>query len=66
MKNRGKGNEWLIIKKKDATCTARLGHRRLRGERENGPTQEEIAGDLPAKKSSPKKKVMPGFIEPML
>ena len=42
MKNRGKGNEWLIIKKRDADADARLGHRAIRLERALRP---HAAGD---------------------
>jgi bifunctional non-homologous end joining protein LigD len=66
MKNRGKGNEWLIIKKKDDAAQPGWNIEDFAVSVKTGRTQEEIAADLPAKKSTPKKKVMPGFIEPML
>jgi bifunctional non-homologous end joining protein LigD len=66
MKNRGKGNEWLIIKKKDDAAQPDWNIEDFAVSVKTGRTQEEIAADLPAKKSNPKKKEMPGFIEPML
>jgi bifunctional non-homologous end joining protein LigD len=81
MKNRGKGNEWLIIKKKDDAARTPFEIEELAQSVKTGRTQEEIAGDLPAKKTAkPKKKVaalhpeklpgavkaaMPDFFEPM-
>jgi bifunctional non-homologous end joining protein LigD len=67
MKNRGKGNEWLIIKKKDDAAAAGWNIEDLALSIKTGRTQEEIASDLPAKKVTSKKQIeMPGFIEPML
>jgi bifunctional non-homologous end joining protein LigD len=70
MKNRGKGNEWLIIKKKDDAAQPGWNIEDFAVSVKTGRTQEEVASDLPAKKSTPeknpKKKAMPGFIEPML
>jgi bifunctional non-homologous end joining protein LigD len=60
MKNRGKGNEWLIIKKKDEAAQAPWNIEDLAVSVKTGRTQEEIASDLPAhktKKATPKKKV---------
>jgi bifunctional non-homologous end joining protein LigD len=62
MKNRGKGNEWLIIKKKDETAQTPWDIEELAHSVKTGRTQEEIAADLPArkkvvKKAAPKKKV---------
>jgi bifunctional non-homologous end joining protein LigD len=81
MKNRGKGNDWLIIKKKDETAQTPWDIEGFAYSVKTGRTQEEIAADLPAhKKASDKKKVtsahpeklagavrapMPGFFEPM-
>jgi bifunctional non-homologous end joining protein LigD len=81
MKNRGKGNDWLIIKKKDEAAQTPWDIEGLAYSVKTGRTQEEIAADLPAhKKASGKKKVaavhpeklagsvrapMPGFFEPM-
>jgi bifunctional non-homologous end joining protein LigD len=76
MKNRGKGNEWLIIKKKDEAAQAPWNIEELAYSVKTGRTQEEIAGDLPVHKKA-KSKVhpekltgavqapMPGFFEPM-
>ncbi len=64
MKNRGKGNEWLIIKKKDEAAETPWDIENLAYSVKTGRTQEEIAGDLPAHKKTaapdkraPKKKV---------
>ena len=81
MKNRGKGNEWLIIKKKDEAAQTPWDIEDFAYSVKTGRTQEEIAADLPAhKKAAAKKKViganpeklagavrapMPGFFEPM-
>ena len=81
MKNRGKGNEWLIIKKKDEAAQTPWDIEAFAHSVKTGRTQEEIAADLPPHKKAPgKKKVtganpeklagavrtpMPGFFEPM-
>lgn len=81
MKNRGKGNEWLIIKKKDEAAETPWDIEAFAHSVKTGRTQEEIAADLPPHKKAPgKKKVtganpeklagavrapMPGFFEPM-
>ncbi|HVW84102.1 MAG TPA: DNA polymerase ligase N-terminal domain-containing protein [Bryobacteraceae bacterium] len=59
MKNRGKGNEWLIIKKKDEAAQTGFDIEQLAYSVKTGRTQEEIAADLPAhtKKAAAKKKV---------
>jgi bifunctional non-homologous end joining protein LigD len=67
MKNRGKGNEWLIIKKKDDAARTPWDIEELAVSVKTGRTQQEIAEDLPAhktvaakaakKKAAPKKKV---------
>ena len=58
MKNRGKGNEWLIIKKKDEAADPEWDIEAHAFSVKTGRTQEEIASDLPAhkKKSAAKKK----------
>ncbi len=66
MRNRGKGNEWLIIKKKDAAAETPWDIEDFAHSVKTGRTQEEIAADLPAKKASAKKHEMPGFFEPMM
>jgi len=77
MKNRGKGNEWLILKKKDDAAAAGWDVEAYAYSILTGRTQEEIARDLPAKQvkagrsaeASPaegaRKAPMPGFFEPM-
>jgi bifunctional non-homologous end joining protein LigD len=64
MKNRGKGNEWLIIKKKDEAADPSWDIEEHAVSVKTGRTQEEIAADLPAhtankpkKKAASKKKV---------
>jgi len=52
MKNRGKGNEWLIIKKKDEAAQSPWNIEDLAVSVKTGRTQEEIAGDLPAHKTT--------------
>lgn len=57
MKNRGKGNEWLLIKKKDEAAHTPWNIEDLAYSVKTGRTQEEIAADLPAhKKATVKKK----------
>jgi bifunctional non-homologous end joining protein LigD len=58
MKNRGKGNEWLLIKKKDEAAQTPFDIEDLAYSVKTGRTQEEIAGDLPEhkKKAAPVKK----------
>ncbi len=51
MKNRGKGNEWLIIKKKDDAARTPWDIEELAQSVKTGRTQEEIAADLPAHKA---------------
>ena len=54
MKTRGKGNDWLILKKKDeAACTPWNIEEHARSVK-TGRTQEEIAAELPAKQASKK------------
>jgi bifunctional non-homologous end joining protein LigD len=59
MKNRGKGNEWLIIKKKDEAADPAWDIEAHAWSVKTGRTQEEIAADLPAHttKKPGKKKV---------
>jgi bifunctional non-homologous end joining protein LigD len=54
MKNRGKGNEWLLIKKRDAHAAPGWNVEDYAWSVLTGRTQEEIARDLPAR---PKKKL---------
>jgi bifunctional non-homologous end joining protein LigD len=54
MKNRGKGNEWLIIKKRDEFATPGWEIENFAHSALSGRTQEEIARNLPAKKSKRK------------
>lgn len=54
MKGRGKGNEWLIIKKRDEFATAGWDVEAHAWSVLSGRTQEEIARNLPAKKSKSK------------
>jgi bifunctional non-homologous end joining protein LigD len=81
MKNRGKGNEWLIIKKKDEAAQSPWNIEDIAYSVKTGRTQEEIAADLPAHKAPGRKKKtlavkaekisgaveapMPGFFAPM-
>jgi len=51
MKNRGKGNEWLLIKKRDADAVPGWDIERLAWSVLSGRTQEEIAQGLPARKT---------------
>lgn len=52
MKGRGKGNEWLLLKKKDAFAKAGWDVEEYAVSVKTGRTQEEIAKDLPAKSST--------------
>jgi bifunctional non-homologous end joining protein LigD len=56
MKGRGKGNEWLIIKKKDAEAKPGWNIEDYAYSVSTGRTQQEIAEDLPAHKAAPQKK----------
>jgi bifunctional non-homologous end joining protein LigD len=56
MKNRGKGNEWLIIKKKDEAANPAWDIEDFAFSVKTGRTQEEIASDLPAHKEAAVKK----------
>jgi len=63
MKGRGKGNEWLLLKKRDAYAKPGWDVEEYAFSVKTGRTQEEIAKDLPAKtpaaspSTKPKKKV---------
>jgi bifunctional non-homologous end joining protein LigD len=59
MKTRGKGNDWLIIKKKDEAADPSWDIEAHAWSVKTGRTQEEIAADLPAHtaKKPGKKKV---------
>lgn len=61
MKNRGKGNEWLLIKKQDEAAQSPWDIEEYAVSVKTGRTQTEIAEDKPAKK----RVAMPGFFEPM-
>jgi bifunctional non-homologous end joining protein LigD len=52
MKGRGKGNEWLIIKKRDDYADPNWDVESLAYSVKTGRTQEEIANDLPPKKTA--------------
>ena len=56
MKNRGKGNEWLIIKKKDEAANPAWEIEDLAFSVKTGRTQEEISADLPGHKQKALKK----------
>ena len=54
MKNRGKGNEWLIIKKRDEFAQEGWDVEAHATSALSGRTQEEIANNLPARKAKAK------------
>jgi bifunctional non-homologous end joining protein LigD len=54
MKGRGKGNEWLILKKRDEFAASGWDIENFAYSALSGRTQEEIARNLPAKKSKRK------------
>ena len=54
MKNRGKGNEWLIIKKRDEFAHEGWDVEAHASSALSGRTQEEIAANLPARKAKRK------------
>lgn len=56
MKGRGKGNEWLIIKKQDEAADPKWSIEDHAWSVKTGRSQEEIAADLPAHKEKPGKK----------
>ena len=51
MKNRGKGNEWLLIKKRDADAVPGWDIEQYAWSALSGRTQQEIAQGLPARKT---------------
>ena len=64
MKGRGKGNEWLLIKKRDESADEDYDIEALAYSVKTGRTQEEIAQDLPATEKKPaagKKKAKSGL-----
>jgi bifunctional non-homologous end joining protein LigD len=56
MKGRGKGQEWLLIKKRDEFAAPGWDIENYATSVLSGRTQEEIARNLPARKTSPRKK----------
>ncbi len=68
MKNRGKGNEWLIIKHRDDYVQPGWDIENFAYSVKTGRTQEEIAADLPAhgKKSAPAPKKKPPAVKKKL
>lgn len=56
MRGRGKGNEWLMIKKKDAEAKPGWNIEDYAYSVSTGRTQQEIAENMPAKKKARKKK----------
>jgi len=54
MKNRGKGNEWLLIKKRDADAVPGWDIEQYAWSVLSGRTQQEIAQGLPARKTKEK------------
>jgi bifunctional non-homologous end joining protein LigD len=56
MKGRGKGQEWLLIKKRDEFAAPGWDIENYATSVLSGRTQEEIARNLPARKTSPPKK----------
>ncbi|MGD0361003.1 MAG: DNA ligase D [Bryobacteraceae bacterium] len=54
MKNRGKGNEWLLIKKRDAEAVPGWDVEQFAWSVLSGRTQQEIAQGLPARKTKTK------------
>jgi bifunctional non-homologous end joining protein LigD len=62
MKGRGKGNEWLLIKKKDEAAQTPFDIDKLAWSVKTGRTQDEIAANAP---DPPASSQMPEFFEPM-
>jgi bifunctional non-homologous end joining protein LigD len=56
MTGRGKGQEWLLIKKRDEFAAPGWDIENYATSVLSGRTQEEIARNLPARKTSPRKK----------
>jgi len=65
LKNSAKGNEWLLIKKKDAVAQTGWTTAALEWSVATGRTQDEIAHDLPARSRGHASK-MPSKVAPML
>ncbi len=76
MKGKGKGNDWLLLKKKDAEARTGWDIEEYARSVKTGRTQEEIARDLPAEPAKPvthpwskipgvKRAPMPGLLKPM-
>jgi bifunctional non-homologous end joining protein LigD len=67
MKNRGKGNEWLLLKKKDQAIQPGYDIENFAESVSTGRTQEEIAQDMPPRKKRRGKSIdlseVPGAIE---
>jgi len=59
MKGRGKGNEWLLIKKKDDAAKTPWDIEEHAYSVKTGRSQEEIASELPAHKAEPEPKTKP-------
>ncbi len=59
MKGRGKGNEWLLLKKRDQFAKPGWDVEEHGFSVKTGRTQEEIAKDLPAKKVAPPPRATP-------
>ena len=76
MKGKGKGNDWLLLKKKDAEARPGWDVEEFARSIKTGRTQEEIAKELPIEGAKPvshawnkisgvKRAEMPGFVKPM-
>ena len=76
MKGNGKGNDWLLLKKKDAEARPGWDVEKYARSVKTGRTQEEIAKDLPVEIAKPaaynwieiagvKRSPMPGLVKPM-
>ena len=76
MKTKGKGNDWLLLKKKDAEARAGWDVEEYARSVKTGRTQEEIARDLSVEPAKPvahawnkiagvKRAAMPGLVKPM-
>ncbi|MEO8131564.1 MAG: DNA ligase D, partial [Bryobacteraceae bacterium] len=67
MKNRGKGNEWLLLKKKDEAVQAGYDIESFAESVATGRTQEEIAKEMPPRKKRRGKSIdpsdVPGAVE---
>lgn len=76
MKGKGKGNDWLLLKKKDTEARPGWDVEEYARSVKTGRTQEEIARNLPVEPAKPishswskiagvKRAAMPGFVTPM-